>query len=166
MDKKNIIGIIVVVLALGAAVFIARPNPGNNTASLPVGSVRALSVEGEVNYNFGSISMMNGTVNHQFKIKNEGSEAVTIRKMYTSCMCTTATLMKGGEQFGPFSMPGHVSVPTINQVINPGEEAVVEAVFDPAAHGPAGIGRIGRAVILETDSGKPFELLFTATVTP
>ncbi|MEK7661981.1 MAG: DUF1573 domain-containing protein [Patescibacteria group bacterium] len=165
--KKNIIGITVAVIALSAAIFIARPDSSVNTASLPVNNMMGtLIVSGEKNYSFGSISMARGVVKRQFKIKNDSDKAVIIRKMYTSCMCTTATLMKGSEQFGPFSMPGHGFVPTINQIMGSGEEAVVEVVFDPAAHGPAGVGRIERAIILETDSGKPLELLFNATVTP
>ena len=63
-------------------------------------------------------------------------------------------------------MPGHGAIPRINQTINPNEEAVVEVVFDPAAHGPAGVGRIGRTVVIENNSGAPVELSFIALVTP
>jgi len=81
-------------------------------------------------------------------------------------MCTTASLIKGGEKFGPYGMPGHGFFPSLNQRIEPGEEASLEVVFDPAAHGPAGVGRIDRIVNLENNAGKPLELVFSATVTP
>ena len=81
-------------------------------------------------------------------------------------MCTTAALTAGGKKFGPYGMPGHGAIPKIDGVINPNEEAVVEVVYDPAAHGPAGIGRIQRTVTLENTAGQPVELQVAATVTP
>lgn len=81
-------------------------------------------------------------------------------------MCTVATLGIRGERFGPYGMPGHGFIPKIGQTINPNEEAIVEVVFDPAAHGPAGVGRIQRIITIENDSGQPLELQFTALVTP
>lgn len=163
--NKTIIGIVIGILILGGLVWIARPD-GQNTASVAASSNGSLTVEEASNYDFGSISMAAGKVKHQFKIKNTSSEAVTIGKMYTSCMCTTATLMTGGKRFGPVGMPGHGAIPKINQTINPNEEAIVEVVFDPAAHGPAGVGRIQRTVTLENNSGRPVELMFAAIVTP
>lgn len=81
-------------------------------------------------------------------------------------MCTTATLMMGGKQFGPYGMPGHGFIPKINETMDAGEEATVEVVFDPAAHGPAGVGRIERGITIENNAGRPLELGFTALVTP
>ena len=81
-------------------------------------------------------------------------------------MCTTASLIIGDKQFGPVGMPGHGAIPTINQTINANEEATVEVVFDPAAHGPAGVGRIERIVTLENNAGRPVVLQFAALVTP
>mgnify|MGYP001591923414 CR=1 FL=1 len=163
--NKTIIGIVIGIVILGGLVWIARPD-GPNTASVVASSNGSLAVEEANNYDFGSISMAAGKVKHTFKIKNTSAEAVTIGKMYTSCMCTTASLMMGGKQFGPVGMPGHGAIPKINQTINPNEEAAVEVVFDPAAHGPAGVGRIQRTVTLENNSGKPVELSFAAVVTP
>lgn len=163
--NKTIIGIVAGILVLGGIIWIARPD-GQNTASSAASSNGTLTVEEASNYDFGTISMAAGKVKHQFKIKNTSSEAVTIGKMYTSCMCTTAMLMKGGKQFGPVGMPGHGVIPKVNESINPGEEAIVEVVFDPAAHGPAGVGRIQRTVTLENNAGRPVELLFAAMVTP
>jgi len=163
--NKKIIGIGIAVIVLGGLVWIARPDSQSSTAP-SIKSSGTLVVEEANNYDFGTISMAAGEVKHIFKIKNTSNEAVTINKMYTSCMCTTATLTMGGEQFGPFGMPGHATVPRIDQTVNPNEEAVVEIVFDPAAHGPAGVGRIQRTVTIENNAGQPVELQFAAIVTP
>jgi hypothetical protein len=81
-------------------------------------------------------------------------------------MCTTATLVTPSGRRGPFGMPGHTPIPSIRERLAPGEMAQVEVVFDPAAHGPAGVGRIDRTVTLQNDAGAPLELAFTAMVTP
>lgn len=81
-------------------------------------------------------------------------------------MCTTATIKKGEFSFGPFGMPGHGVNFGLNQVVNPGEEIVIVAEFDPAAHGPAGVGPIERAVRVEIENGEPLEFEFKAIVTP
>ena len=163
--NKIVIGIIALLL-LGGVVWIARPNSQSTAATLSTNNNGTLTVEETNNYDFGTISMAAGKVTHSFKIKNTGNEAVTINKMYTSCMCTTALLRKGDKQFGPYGMPGHGAIPKIGQTINPNEEATVEVIFDPAAHGPAGVGRIERAVYLENNAGDPIELMFVASVTP
>ncbi|MBI2673775.1 MAG: DUF1573 domain-containing protein [Candidatus Zambryskibacteria bacterium] len=163
--NKIIIGIITTILVLGGLIWIARPDSqSNNIASIK--SNGTLAVEEANNYDFGAISMSKGIVTHQFKIKNTSDEAVVVNKIYTSCMCTTAKFIVGDKQIGPVGMPGHGAIPSINQTISPNEEAIVEVVFDPAAHGPAGVGRIQRTVTLENNAGQPIELQFTAVVTP
>lgn len=171
--NKIVVSIVVGVVILGGFIWIARPN-GKSTLPVSANTNGALMVQDASNYDFGSISMANGKVNHEFKIKNIGVEAVTISKVYTSCMCTTAVLIIGDpsvgsgqvKKLGPYGMPGHVFIPTIGETLNPNEEATVDVVFDPAAHGPAGVGKIERAVIVENNAGQPIELLFSAMVTP
>ncbi|MEK7512412.1 MAG: DUF1573 domain-containing protein [Patescibacteria group bacterium] len=119
----------------------------------------------ESSYDFGSISMANGKVTKIFSIMNNTAQSITVKKLYTSCMCTKATLIKEGESFGPFGMPAHGFIPEVNTNIESNQEAQVEVVFDPAAHGPAGVGPIGREVILETSDGK-ITLSFKANVMP
>lgn len=170
---KTTIGILIGILFVGVLVFIARPEAKNNLAIVSANNdahvlsgVGGLEVEGPSNYDFGRISMRAGKVSRQFKITNGGSEPAVISKIFTSCMCTAALLMKGEEKFGPYGMPGHVAVPTINVPLDSNEEAVVEVVFDPAAHGPAGVGRIQRTVTVENNGGQPIILSFVAVVTP
>jgi hypothetical protein len=163
--SKIIIGVVVAIIVLAGLVFIARPDSQDNSP-IPTESNGTLTIEESDNYDFGAISMAKGIVAHQFKVKNIGDGAVVVNKIYTSCMCTIAKLIVGDKQFGPFGMPGHGAIPKIEGVINSNEEAIVEVVFDPAAHGPAGVGRIQRSVILENNAGQPIELSFAAMVTP
>ncbi len=168
MKHKNIIiGIAAAVIVLGALVWIARPDGKSANTGVPSAPVVPGALAAEVtDFDFGTISMAKGTVSRTFTVKNTGAGPVIIGKMYTSCMCTTASLTLRGERFGPYGMPGHGFVPTINREIGAGEEAAVEIVFDPAAHGPAGVGRIERVVIIENDGGAPLQVGFTANVTP
>ena len=113
--------------------------------------------------------MANGDVSYRFKLKNEGDEAVAVKKVYTSCMCTIANILDAFEKkLGVFGMPGHGGASSnANIEIKAGESIIVEAVFNPAAHGPSGVGLAQRSIYLETNSKKSpkVELNFTATVT-
>jgi uncharacterized protein DUF1573 len=117
-------------------------------------------------YNFGTVSMAGGNVTHRYTVSNLSGAPVTITKLFTSCMCTTATLVTSSGKRGPFGMPGHAPIPTIRERLAPGEMAQVDVVFNPAAHGPAGVGKIDRTVTIENDAGTPLELAFTAMVRP
>lgn len=163
--NKTIISVAAAIIVLGGLIWIARPDV-QGTPAPATSSNGMLTVAETDNYDFGTISMASGKVKHAFTIKNTSNEAVVVNKMYTSCMCTTASLIIEGKQFGPYGMPGHMAIPQIDQAINPNETAVVEVIFDPAAHGPAGVGRIQRTIIIENNAGQPVELQFAAVVTP
>ena len=130
------------------------------------GKIQSALTATEQFYDFGTISMAEGKVTHQFKIFNKNAEAITVTKLYTSCMCTTAKLMRGERTIGPYGMPGHGFIPNINEKINSEEETRIDVTFDPAAHGPAGIGAIERVVYLEQKSAPPLTLTIKATVKP
>jgi hypothetical protein len=64
-------------------------------------------------------------------------------------------------------MPGHGGfAPDINEIVPPQENRGVDVVFDPAAHGPAGVGRIERAVFIEDENSGMKTLTIKALVTP
>jgi hypothetical protein len=163
--KKTIIGIGITLFVILVLVLVAQPSEQADSIASQAPNPGSLTAE-ETSFDFGTISMANGKVSHIFNLENIGIEPVTIKKMYTSCMCTTASLNLRNESFGPYGMAGHGFIPPINKSISPGEEGRVEVVFDPAAHGPAGIGKIQRVVTIENNSGSPLELNFTAMVTP
>lgn len=174
-NKNNLIiysigiGIFIVLISL----FIINKNgsalltTSGSTESVTNGSAGFLAAI-ENNFDFGTISMRNGKVSHKFEIKNDGTEPLTINKIYTSCMCTTVTIMdSSGKNYGIFGMPGHGGAASrANIKLDAGKLLVADAVFDPAAHGPSGVGLAQRTVYLETDSTKSpsLELNFTATV--
>ncbi len=164
MINKTIIGTVAAIVILAGIVWLWKIDSQNNN-SLPAKSSGTLVAE-EINFDFGEISMAAGKVKHSFKIKNNGNESIVVNKVYTSCMCTTASLLINNKQFGPFGMIGHGMIPKINQSIGPNEEIIAEVVFDPAAHGPAGVGQIKRTIAIENNSEKQIELQFSATVTP
>lgn len=165
--NKLIMGIGAAIFIIAGIVFIARPDTSqnNNTANISEGFTGTIEIP-EKTFDFGKISMAAGKVSHSFTIKNIGDKPITVNKIYTSCMCTTATLKINGKIFGPYGMQGHGAIPKINQELGSGEEAIVEATFDPAAHGPAGVGSIERSMVIENSAGKPIQLDFAADVVP
>lgn len=172
---KNIIitisGTVLVVVVLIFATRSGILGDKSTTGSVSSGSVSNTISESsnleipEKFFDFGTISMSKGDVENVFKIKNTGASAINLVKLYTSCMCTTSYLKIGEYDRGPFGMPGHGVVPKVNKELLPGQEAEVKVVFDPAAHGPSGIGIIERVVYLESSAGT-VEFNFRAEVTP
>lgn len=164
MNPKIVIaGVIgVVVLVFGAAFGLSRPQAGPTVAAENSGKLEAK----ETVYDFGEVSMAKGVVTKKFSVVNEDSKTATVTKLFTSCMCTKAKLTSNGQEWGPFGMPGHESIPKIAAEIPAGEAAEVEVAFDPAAHGPAGVGQIERVVTLELNGQQPLTFAFRANVTP
>ena len=167
MNKKAILGIGLATIAVMAILIwfgqpVAEDVATADDSNTPESTLKAQ----ETSFDFGTISMAKGKVNHAYTVTNTGTDPVTINKVYTSCMCTTASFVSNGKTYGPFGMPGHTAIPSIDVSLAPGATVQIEAVFDPAAHGPAGVGPISRVVILENSAGKPVEISFTANVTP
>jgi hypothetical protein len=166
VHRNLIAGSVLVILILGGLIVAAKPGPA--AKSPPRAEVQSKSdlIAEEMSFDFGPVSMAAGNVTHRFEIKNANVEPVIIRKISTSCMCTTAQLVKGGKKLAIYGMPGHGYIPNLDEPIAPNEQASVEVVFDPAAHGPAGIGRVERLATIYTGAEQPLELSFTALVTP
>src|SRR3989344_5068210 len=165
MSPKIVIGtvIAIMVLIIGAAFGLSRPQAKPEVNPESSGKLTA----SETFYDFGSISMAKGVVSKKFTVTNDDSRAATITKMFTSCMCTKAKLSTGGQEWGPYGMPGHGgSVPKIAAEIAADQTGEVEVIFDPAAHGPAGIGQIERTVTVEQNGQEPLTFGFRAMVTP
>ncbi len=154
------------IAALGLAALIwFVPAKNSETPNDNASSNGFLSAE-ETSFDFGNISMANGKISHTFRIKNTGTEPLKITKIYTSCMCTEATLIIKNSQKGPFGMLSHGFIPSISEQLNPGEEADVNVVFDPAAHGPAGLGKMQREISLENNGKSRLDLSISAQVAP
>lgn len=172
MESKTI-SVIAAVLLVFVGLFVwGYSGKGGTSASIqgvPVSSDMSQSalIAPETLYDFGTISMKNGNVTKEFKIDNPTNSDVTVSTVLTSCMCTTAFIvLQDGNIKGPFRMPGMGYVPSANEVIKAGENRVIRVVYDPNAHGPAGVGRIDRFVTLTDSSGGVVQLEIKALVTP
>jgi hypothetical protein len=121
----------------------------------------------ETLYDFGAISMKDGNVTKEFEVTNSTDQEVVVKTVLTSCMCTSAFIVKSdGDLKGPFKMPGMGYVPPANETIKAGESRIIRVVYDPNAHGPAGVGPIDRFVTLTESSGAKLQLEIKAVVTP
>jgi len=159
--KNTIFITLSIALAIAGFIWLAGPKKSENqTAILVRGTQSSEQTGGELTaeetfHDFGNISMKNGKVSYSFKVKNAGLETAIVRKLYTSCMCTEANLVKSdGKKTGPFGMAGHGFIPNINK-----------KMMDPNAHGPAGVGPIDRIIYVEND-GELLELRIAGVVTP
>ncbi len=163
MKKFNVFALVGVALLLLGYGFVS-----NNTVPASAEASTGVLAAAAAFYDFGTITMKDGNVSHEYTVTNTGSESVTIEKVYTSCMCTTAQITGAdGEKSRAFSMPGHGGSPYTSTTVAPGETITVEAVYDPNAHGPSGVGLADRLVYLETNSSvePKVELRFKAMVT-
>lgn len=164
MSSKTIIvgAIITFALLFGGLFLMSRPQPQVSVNPQATGQLTA----GESFYDFGSVSMAKGLVTHKFTLTNSSSTPATVTKMFTSCMCTKAKLTVAGQTWGPIGMPGHTAIPSLAVEIPPGTTGEIEVIFDPAAHGPAGVGKIERTVTAELNGQPPLNFNFSANVTP
>ncbi|TSC67324.1 MAG: hypothetical protein CEO19_284 [Parcubacteria group bacterium Gr01-1014_73] len=172
MKTKTIINLLIIVLVFaGLFVWGYSAKKGGTTASVQGvdGSNNSESslTASETIYDFGAISMKNGDVNKEFMVTNPTAQDITIKTMLTSCMCTTAFVVKSdGNTKGPFGMAGMGYVSAVDEIIKAGESRVIRVVYNPNAHGPAGVGRIDRFITLIDASGGEFQLEIKALVTP
>ena len=63
-------------------------------------------------------------------------------------------------------MPGMGFAPKANMLVKAGETRNIDVVYDPNAHGPAGVGFIDRFVNLTDTNGGTLQLEIKAVVTP
>jgi hypothetical protein len=168
---KNLILFILIIAILLVGLFLwkGKKSPATGALATIQGDTTEASITGPIPaYDFGLVSMAKGNVEHDFAITNTTDSDITINQAETSCMCTEAFLkLPGGKEMGPYGMPGHGSSfsRSVGAVIKPGEVIFVKVIFNPAAHGPAGIGKIERIVTLSSGRG-PLTMQFRAEVTP
>ncbi|MBU6501092.1 MAG: DUF1573 domain-containing protein [Patescibacteria group bacterium] len=164
-NKKTFILVTIIAVVAGLLLFWGSHAPAVSGKVSLLGETSAVFGQAVQEFDFGTISMANGKVEHDFSFTNSGDSVVTVNRADTSCMCTEAVLNFGGKEFGPFGMAGMGFAPSINEVVPVGGEMNLRTIFDPAAHGPSGIGAIERQVTVYTDKGQ-FQVAFKALVTP
>ena len=155
-----------VIAVIGGLLWWGKSIQKSPTVGADTGKKSAL-VSSENIYDFGTISMKNGDVTKEFTVTNSSAGDMYFPSLETSCMCTKAFMVGlDGTAKGPFGMPGMGYVPSLNETIKAGESRVIRVVYDPNAHGPAGVGQINRFVTLTDKSGGQLQLEIKALVTP
>ncbi len=162
--NKTIIVITLIVVGLIGLMWWGSSTQKPTGASTGIASVLVAS---EKLYDFGTISMKNGNVTKDFTVTNPGDTDIFIPSLVTSCMCTKAFMVEpDGTTKGPFGMPSMGYVPPVNETIRAGESRTVRVVYDPNAHGPAGVGPIDRFITITDKSGGELQLEIKGLVTP
>ncbi|MDP2668560.1 MAG: DUF1573 domain-containing protein [bacterium] len=165
MDKKTLIISVLVLFGIAGLIWWGGSDSQATATSQNFGAISSLSAQEKL-YDFGTISMKNGLVDHVFKIVNSSDKDVFVKKITTSCMCTGAYIEGAGGKKGPFKMEGMGFVPLANETIKAGESRDLRVVYDPNAHGPAGVGTIDRLIYLADASGGVIQFEIKAVVTP
>ena len=161
---KQLIWYGLVLVGLLVVISVVTPAPSPDGAA--VKQVSSILSSEEAQYDFGNVSMANGLVTHEYQVSNNSDQPILIDKMFTSCMCTEAELAIDGKVYGSFGMPGHGLMARQIATLAPGQTATVTAKFDPAAHGPAGVGPVKRDVYFTVGKNENVTVSFTATITP
>ena len=165
--KTIALSLILFTAVIGAMIWFNGKNNEPQTATINNGGAGGILTADAINYDFGNIGIKKGFVNHEYVLENKSDKIIKISEVSTSCMCTSAKLEVSGKTYGPFGMPGHGGGFTkAGIIVNPGEKAVVNATFDPAAHGPAGIGEVQREIYINTGADEQMVLGFKVNVTP
>jgi hypothetical protein len=145
-DSKFIVWLVVIcLLVLGGGMFLLTRNPSK--AAVADFSSGGTAVAQRMNEDWGKIAYAGGNKEATFEIKNSADSPLKLRNVRTSCHCTQAKLNINGKESPLFGMSGNS--PWVGEV-PPGGTASLKVVFDPAYHGPNGVGPIERFTKIET----------------
>lgn len=125
-------GILLGIMLIGSIswAIISWSKPESGVAGYSTDDPKAPKIElAEKNFDFGKINLTD-VAKHDFKIKNAGQNSLIITNLMTSCHCTTAIFKVSGQLDSPaFDM--HQDAGWQGEIA-PGQEAVVEAIYEPA----------------------------------
>ncbi len=162
VEKKILLASVVLtlILLIGGIFLVTNSTVGPAQVTA---SQNTKALVDQKNYDWGQIPFGGGNVSKTFTIKNSGTDILKLANVKTSCHCTKAQVEIDGQTSPYFGMNGISS--WIGQV-TPGKEAKLTVIFDPAYHGPQGIGSINRLVSVETNdaSNQKIEFSLTGTV--
>ena len=147
MKQKTVLIIlgIITFAILGLGVWLLSQPAGGAVVEK---SDQAKAEAAELNYDWGEIKINGGNAEKSFMIKNSGSGQLKLLDVSTSCMCTTAQVIIDGKLSPLFKM--HQKSAWIGEV-QPGKEAELKVIFDPAFHGPSGVGAMTRQIEVSTN---------------
>lgn len=149
--KLIIIFVAITVLILGGGIFVLT-----STSATPAKITASQNAKAETSqrtFDWGNIPYSEGNATKTFTIKNSGTDVLKLTGVKTSCTCTKAQIKINGKTSPYFSM--HATSAWVGEV-RPGKEAELLVIFDPAFHGPTGVGPMERLISVETnDSQNP-----------
>lgn len=163
---KKVATVLLPLLLIGGGLVFALIKYSQSRPTPTATGVDAPKIEIDpIEYDAGTISMAGGLIKKIYKIKNNGASDLTINEIVTSCHCTTAILRVGDAKSPEFGMDGATFW---SQKIAPGQSGDLEVIFDPAFHGPQGIGPAVRIITISSNDpqNKKTEIKFIANVTP
>ncbi len=134
--KRNILFICAAVLLLSASFYIFNGQteviePGDGLLATPVSE-----------HDFGLVPVSQGVVSVEVPLVNIGEEDLIISFLDSSCGCTTARVINGGDEGPVFGMSSHGKSPRDwKTIIEPEKQAILKIYYDPSVHsdfrGPA-----------------------------
>ncbi len=156
------LGITFLIIVGGVALFGGEEG---NTEQTSMSQVMGVETN-PANYELGAVPINGGIVTKEYEIKNTTDKVIKFKKIATSCMCTQAKVSVGGKETRFFGMEHAMDKnPPVNLEFEPGQTGNVTVNFDPAAHGPQGVGPFNRSVLLTfSDPAGVKELKFSGTV--
>lgn len=158
-DKKFIIVMIIstIILLFGGIFFLTKTA---TTPQITTSQNAKAYVSDPTSFDWGQISMDKGNKTKIFTIKNTGTDTLKLYNVKTSCHCTKAYVTINGNDSPSFGMD---SLSSWTGEVPAGKEAELTVVFDPAYHGPGGMGAVSRFVSVETNDKTNTKLTFTLT---
>lgn len=112
-------------------------------------------------YDLGNVPQTK--VSHTFTFTNDGGADLAIKRIWTSCGCTTAKLILNGIESPEFGMPGHGgSVGPWEAKLRPGETASLKVFYDAPSMPDIYVGE--RYVYVDSDDPTQPEYQFTIAV--
>lgn len=158
-DKKIIIVMVIstIILLFGGIFFLTKTT---NTPQIKTSVNAKAYVADPTSFDWGPIPMNKGNVTKVFTIKNTGTDMLKLYNIKTSCHCTKAYATISGTDSPSFGMD---SLSAWTGEVPAGIEAKLTVVFDPAYHGPSGMGAVNRFVSIETNDPANSKLTFTLT---
>ena len=165
MNKNILIVGLLAIAAFVGVMFLGRSTESAMSSQTEIAVKSALSAP-ETLYDFGEVQMKDGKVSHRFKVVNPTDKDLTADYLSTSCMCTTAYIVDDKSQSTAYGMEGMGSSGKAKLLFKPQEIREIEVVFDPNAHGPAGVGPLQRFVTLTDATGGKLQLEIKGLVKP
>lgn len=156
-EGKIILAVIIgTIVLIGGLAFVMTKSAGGGGGDKFIQNVEAAEITASPSgiLNLGQVAYGGGIVSKSFDIKNTSGKSIKLRKITTSCMCTTAKVRIGDKETRLFGMEMNGDLnPLVDHDLPAGATAQVIFNFDPAAHGPQGIGAVDRVITVFFDVG-------------